>query len=102
VGKYLLTKVLGLDKSASPGSAGGDRISQGPDVTYNLVISPVEARSGATVEVQLPHMDGGKRVSLRIPAGVQSGTKLRLKEMGHILPMRPNRRGDLYIQLQVM
>lgn len=101
VGKYLLTKALGLDKPGLSESANKERISNAPDVTYNLVISSGEALSGATVEVELPHLDGGRRVSVRIPPGVHSGTKLRLKEMGRISPARSDRRGDLYIQLQV-
>jgi len=101
VGKYLLRKALGLDKPASSETTGNGRISQASDMTYTLVISPGEALSGATVEMELPHLDGGRRVSVRIPPGVQSGTKLRLKEMGRIAPSRSERRGDLYIQLQV-
>jgi DnaJ-class molecular chaperone len=101
VGKYLLTKALGLDKPAFSEPRRNEHISQGRDMVYSLAISSMEARSGATVEVELPHLDGGKRVSVRIPPGVQSGTKLRLREMGRISSTRSNRRGDLYIQLQV-
>lgn len=101
VGKYLLTKALGLDKAGLSDGRQRERVSQGPDITYNLVISRGEAVTGATVEVELPHVDGGKRVSVRIPPGVQSGTRLRLREMGRVSPSRSQGRGDLYIQLQV-
>ncbi|MGA7874153.1 MAG: DnaJ domain-containing protein [Desulfoferrobacter sp.] len=102
VGKYLLTKALGLDKTASSETGQTERISQGPDVTYNLVISRGEAVTGATVEVELPHVDGGKRVSVRIPPGVHNGTRLRLKDMGRVVSGRAIRKGDLYINLQVV
>lgn len=104
VGKYLLTRALGLDKLNSPETGQKERISQtqGPDVTYNLVISRGEAVTGATVEVELPYMDGGKRVSVRIPPGVQNGTRLRLKDMGRVVSGRAIRKGDLYINLQVV
>lgn len=101
VGKYLLTKALGLDQAGLSDGRQTQRVSQGPDITYNLVISRGEAVTGATVEVELPHVDGGKRVSVRIPPGVQTGTRLRLKEMGRVSPSRSQGRGDLYIQLQV-
>lgn len=102
LGKYLLTKALGLDNASPRTVDSNERTSNAPDVTYNLVLSPNEARGGATVEVELPHLHRGKRVSVRIPPGVQNGTKLRLKEMGRTIPAHPGRRGDLYIQLQVV
>lgn len=102
LGKYLLNKALGLDKPPLNAGDSSARVSNTPDVTYNLVLSPNEARGGATIEVELPHLDRGKRVSVRIPPGVQNGTKLRLKEMGRTFPTHPDRRGDLYIQLQVV
>ena len=58
-------------------------------------------RGGATVEVELPHFQGGKQVSIKIPPGVKSGTKLRLRQMGRPLPNQPYTRGDLYLQLEV-
>ncbi len=38
---------------------------------------------------------------MRIPPGVTTGTKLRLKEMGNSLPGDPLRRGDVYIEVRV-
>lgn len=102
LGKYLLNKALGVGQPAPHMSNSNGRASDISDVTYNLVLSPNEARGGATIEVELPHLDRGKRVSVRIPPGVQNGTKLRLKEMGRAVPTHPERRGDLYIQLQVV
>jgi curved DNA-binding protein len=71
------------------------------DVTYELVISPRESVKGAVVEVELPHWGASKRVSVRIPPGVRSGTRLRLKEMGPPVMGQPRHRGDLYLQLRV-
>jgi curved DNA-binding protein len=102
LGSYLIKKVLGVD--GAPPHPGSEQIEgrSSLDVVYELAISRGEARNGTTVEVQLPHMDDGKRVSVRIPAGVHSGSKLRLKEMGRPLQSQPHHRGDLYIQLRVM
>jgi curved DNA-binding protein len=100
-GKYLLNKLIG-----NPGNVNdtpvrniGSRLDI--DITYQLLISSVDAVKGATVQVELPHYEGGKQVSVHIPPGVKSGTKLRLRQMGRPLPDRPSSRGDLYLQLQV-
>lgn len=66
----------------------------GRDVTLNLPITPWEAALGATVQV--PTLGG--KISLKIPADSQSGTKLRLKGRG--LPGNPP--GDQYVVLQVV
>jgi DnaJ-class molecular chaperone len=100
VGNFILEKVLG-EESPSPSQSARKISGQQVDVTYQLAISHREAMTGATVEVELPHLDDGKRVSVRIPPGVRSGTKLRLKDMGKRLPNQSGMRGDLYINLRV-
>jgi curved DNA-binding protein len=67
--------------------------AEGRDVYLELPVAPWEAALGATVPV--PTLGG--TVNLRIPAGSQSGNKLRLKGRG--LPGRPP--GDEYVVLQV-
>jgi DnaJ-class molecular chaperone len=102
-GKFLLKKALGLDKMPVnreerkvAGSNGAD-----PDLTYKVQISPEQARGGTVVQLDLSDLGGGKRVSVRIPPGVSTGTKLRLKEMGNSLPNDPQRKGDVYLVLRV-
>jgi DnaJ-class molecular chaperone len=98
-GEFLRNKIFGavpkhrfLKKLAGRAS--------GPDTTYKLVITKSQARFGDIVQINLPHYKDGKLVSLRIPPGVQMGTRLRLKHMGNLLP--GSRRGDVYIVLQVV
>ncbi len=101
VGRFVLRKLLGLP---SDGESGRSREGFGggaADVTYELVISPRESLTGAVVELELPHLENGKRVSVRIPPGVHNGTRLRLRDMGHPMPGSYADRGDLYIQLRV-
>ncbi|HOI96120.1 MAG TPA: DnaJ domain-containing protein [Syntrophobacter fumaroxidans] len=94
IGGYLLDKVLGQEPP-------GDRARPGEfDITYRLVISSHDAARGTTVEVELPHLQDGKRVAVTIPAGVRDGMRLRLKDMGR--PLSGLTRGDLYLQLQVV
>ncbi len=67
---------------------------EGRNVLYDLPISPWEAVLGA--RIQVPTLGG--RVQAKIPAGSQSGNKLRLKKRG--LPGNPP--GDQIVTLQIV
>jgi len=70
----------------------------GHNLHTSLSLTPWEAALGAKVPVRT--LDG--QVSLTIPAGTQSGQKLRLRGKG--LPQRnqPEQRGDLFIQIKIV
>lgn len=65
------------------------------DLHLRLPLTPLEAVRGAKVPV--PTLDGS--VQLRIPAGSQTGDKLRLRGKGS--PTRSGGRGDLIAHLEV-
>lgn len=70
----------------------------GHDLTTNLHITPAEAALGGKVEVKT--FDGP--VTMTIPAGAQSGQKLRLRGRG--MPKgqnKPGERGDLFVRLLI-
>jgi curved DNA-binding protein len=102
VGNYLLNKALGL-----PGSKESLRLSErigqaaGGDVGYNLTISSDQAVAGGKILVDVPHLTVGGRISVSIPAGVKTGTRLRLKNLGEHLGNSSGNRGDLYLELRV-
>ncbi|MEN6437774.1 MAG: DnaJ domain-containing protein [Syntrophobacter sp.] len=101
-GAYLLKKALGvkqLPENRIGGEASGGAANL--DLTYRLQITRGEARQGTIVQIVLPHLDSAKKVSVRIPAGVKTGTRLRLKDMGNTLPGSPFHRGDVYLELRV-
>ncbi|MHC1727463.1 MAG: DnaJ domain-containing protein [Syntrophobacteraceae bacterium] len=101
-GAYLLKKAFGLDRA--PVNRDERKIAgEGaePNLTYQLQISEDQALEGTIVQVDLPHLQTGKRVSVRIPAGVRTGTRLRLREMGNSFPGDPFRRGDVYIDVRI-
>ncbi|MEN6485495.1 MAG: DnaJ domain-containing protein [Syntrophobacteraceae bacterium] len=100
VGRFLLGKIQEMD-AKQPGGIGKLGRPGGADVIYELAISPAQAMTGAVVEVELPHLEQGRRVFVRIPAGVRSGTRLRLKEMGKADLHGGRGRGDLYLHLSV-
>ncbi len=101
VGGFLLNKVAGWLGGTPAHRAGYKGDEHSMDMTYELIISATDALHGGVVEVELPHMPDGNRVSVRIPPGVKTGTKLRLKEMGRLLSQKSGRRGDLYLNLRV-
>jgi curved DNA-binding protein len=68
--------------------------AEGADVYLDLPLAPWEAGLGATVKVPTP----AGTVDLKIPAGSQSGKKLRLKGRG--IPARQP--GDLYVVLKII
>ncbi len=68
----------------------------GKDLELELPISLAEALFGG--EVRVPTLDG--QVMLRIPPGVSSGTKLRVRGKGVPAP-GGGERGDLMVSLQV-
>jgi len=67
------------------------------DLYLNKEITFSEAALGTTIEV--PTIDG-KRLNLKVPAGSQSGSRMRLR--CHGMPkMNGGGRGDAYVKLQV-
>jgi molecular chaperone DnaJ len=68
----------------------------GRDLTMELPITVGEAVLGATVEVPTP----AGNVNVKIPAGAQSGQRLRIKGKG-VPAHRNTPAGDLYLQLMI-
>jgi molecular chaperone DnaJ len=66
------------------------------DLLLNVPVTVGEAMHGAAIDVPTP--DG--TVKLKVPAGSQSGTKLRLRGKG-VPAMKGPERGDFYVVLQV-
>jgi len=77
---------------------GGRGAARGPDMQTTVSISLAEAAVGAKRKVRT---GGGKTVEVQIPAGVESGGKLRVAKQGG--PAHDNRMapGDLYLEIAV-
>lgn len=69
---------------------------EGNDLTLEVPVTVSEAALGATITVPTP--DG--EVSLRIPAGTQSGRRLRLRGKG-VPSLQGRTRGDFYVRVMV-
>ncbi|MBP3616265.1 MAG: molecular chaperone DnaJ [Alphaproteobacteria bacterium] len=70
---------------------------EGKNLILNVPISIGEAALGATIEV--PIIEGGK-AEVRIPRGIQTGEKLRLKGKG-MTGINSSVRGDMYLDITV-
>lgn len=68
----------------------------GDDLVHDLELYPWSAVLGT--EVNVPTPDGSVR--LKIPPGTQNGQKLRLRGRG--LVTAPDKRGDFYVQAQIV
>jgi DnaJ-class molecular chaperone len=68
----------------------------GDDSEVEVPITPWEAALGAKVDV--PTLDG--HAEIRVPAGVSSGQRLRLKEQGPNI--RKGGRGDHFVRLKIV
>jgi curved DNA-binding protein len=66
------------------------------DLETDVPVTPWEAALGATIEVPTV---GGK-AQVRLPAGIQSGQKIRLKGKG--LARKGGQRGDLYAVIRIV
>jgi len=100
-------RIAGRGEAGSGGGAAGDlylrvRLAKHPDfevedhnLIYEAELAPWEAVLGTNLSV--PALDG--RVNIKIPAGTQSGQKLRVRGRG--LPSRDGGHGDLMIVAKV-
>ena len=101
-------RVAGRGEAGSGGGESGDlylrvRLAKHPDfevdghdLIYEAELAPWEAVLGT--EISVPALDG--RVNIKIPAGTQSGQKLRVRGRG--LAMRDNGHGDLFVVTRIV
>jgi DnaJ-class molecular chaperone len=71
---------------------------RGQDILYQMDVSFRDAALGGEREIGLP---GGKKIRVTIPAGVNSGAKLKFAGLGEA-GMGQSPAGDAYVQLNVL
>lgn len=69
----------------------------GEDQLYQLEVDFIEAALGATKVITLPT---GKRLEIKIPAGIEEGKKLKFKGLGGAAPGK-GPAGDAYVQISI-
>ncbi|MFC1593094.1 DnaJ domain-containing protein [Candidatus Omnitrophota bacterium] len=88
--KYILRKLFGLE----------NRPESQPNLDHHteLEISPSEASAGCEKSVTCKRGRQVKTLMVKIPAGIKSGTRIRLKGMGNA---EDKKKGDLYLHVKV-
>jgi molecular chaperone DnaJ len=71
---------------------------EGDDIHITVPVTAMEAALGAKIEV--PTIDG--RTQMKIPPGVQSGQKLRLREKGVPSATKDGVRGDQIVEVKIV
>ncbi|MHA7820545.1 MAG: DnaJ C-terminal domain-containing protein [Erythrobacter sp.] len=74
---------------------------RGADIQYRLAVPFVDAAAGRDQRITLAD---GKTISLKLPAGVEDGTQMRLKGKGHPPPGGgggPDLRGDGIVMVEI-
>ena len=71
-------------------------VRNGNDISISVPVSAVDATLGCEVEVPTVYGD----VTMKIPAGTQTGTVIRLRGKG-VKSMRGDTYGDQYVQVNV-
>jgi len=89
VGAFTLRHVFGLQLEPLP---------QELDQHIDLEISPEEAKAGGEKKISYKRGKKTTRLMVRIPAGIKSGTQIRLKNMGM---SKDKKEVDLYINVTV-
>jgi curved DNA-binding protein len=76
------------------------RAVKGSDLSLELPISLMDVLSGAEKTISLGRGAGAEKVAVKIPAGIESGKKLRVNGKGSPSPMG-GPPGDLYLLIRV-
>lgn len=88
------------------GGFGGARSNQsfqpqkGADITMQLNITLHEVLTGTEKTIALGRSNAADKVSVKIPAGIESGKKLRISGKGSPSP-NGGRQGDLFLTIQI-
>jgi len=87
-------------RSRSQSPFGQEQVDEprGQDVHSEISVSFMEAIKGVTRLIQLP---GGKKIRVKVPAGIEDGGKIRLAGQGQ-LGIFGGETGDLIIKVNVM
>ncbi|MGE3747205.1 MAG: DnaJ C-terminal domain-containing protein [Sphingomonadaceae bacterium] len=80
---------------AGPGGFAGGRLRRGADVGYRLQVTFEEA---AALKPQRVTLSSGKTIDLKLPAGVESGTQMRLSGQGED---GPGGKGDAIVTIEI-
>lgn len=85
--------------SSRPFGDTGESVPRGADVSAEITVSLEEAARGAVKTITISHGDRRDTLSVKIPAGISDGKKLRLSGKGQ--PGPGSTAGDLYLTVRL-
>jgi hypothetical protein len=88
--RFSLRTLFGIELPAAP--------AEGLDERRELELTAAEAEAGGEKTVMVKRGWRGKRLMVKVPAGVRDGTSIRLRGMGK---KKGKDAGDLYLQCRV-
>lgn len=92
---------MGGRGGSGPGAGMGGAHQRGQDVEQSVNIPFMDAVKGSTLNLKIPDQSGNwESVSVRIPPGVASGCRLRVRSKGGASPWG-GQRGDLFLVVKV-
>ena len=88
------------DMRTRTGGPGSQRAIRGQDIESSVEVTLAEAYQGVTRVFELTDMDGSsKRIEVKIPAGVDEGSRIRIAGQGG---QGTAGRGDLYLRVHIL
>ena len=91
---YLLSRLTGKEYASLP------KVTPGPDLNFILYITPQEAQAGCQKLIAFQRDGTTERLKVKIPAGISSSTRMRLKGKG-LTGKGAQLPGDLYLKIIV-
>lgn len=96
------TSFFGQGDTGAHGCGGGcGQPQKGQDMVYQLSVTLDDVMNGANKSISLRKNGEIQNVSVKVPAGIEAGKKLRLKGKGGAAPMG-GVPGDLYLKVDVL
>ncbi len=91
----------GMSSGRGCGSGSCQPPPKGQDMTYQLSVTLDEVMSGANKNISFRKNGDIQNVSVKVPAGIEAGKKLRLRGKGGAAPMG-GQPGDLYLKVEIV
>ncbi len=97
------SSIFGQQQAGGGGGCGGGGChppAKGQDVTYQLSVTLEDVLNGAEKSIALGSNGSSKNVNVKVPKGIETGKKLRLKGKGGQAP-NGGMPGDLFLKVAV-
>ncbi len=95
------SSIFGQAAGGGCGGGGCHPPAKGQDVTYQLSVTLEDVLNGAEKSIALRNNGTSKNVTVKVPKGIETGKKLRLKGKGAQAP-NGGMPGDLFLKVDVL